>query len=100
MPRDGHGSYIAAKELPAGVRPPYQVATAWEGDHRGWRITVTRLEGDPAPHVVASGVHPATGLVEAHAERMLGATPAIVKAWVDSLLAATDRPAEPAVGAA
>ena len=55
-------------------------------EHLDWEITVSRLDGDPVPHVVAWGDHPVSGLLEAHADRLPGATPATVRSWVESLL--------------
>ena len=55
-------------------------------EHMAWIVTVSRLDGDPVPHVVAWGDHPVSGLLEAHADRLPGATPATVRSWVESLL--------------
>ena len=83
---DAFGSMIEARDLPRECRPPYRGRTAWTGTHRGWRILVTRIEGDPLPHVVVSG-HTTADSYEIHAKRLDGAAPASVRAWIDELLA-------------
>jgi hypothetical protein len=84
---DAFGSTIAASELPRECKPPYRGRTVGAGDHCGWRYVVRRIDGDPLPHVVVTGFA-ATGKYQAHAKRLAGATPATVRQWVDSLIAA------------
>lgn len=88
--RDNFGRFIPASSLPPGVKPPYKGRTIWTGIHRDWRILVVRIEGDPLPHVTASGAHPTRAKFESHSERQAGATPSSVRAWVDQLLDQAD----------
>jgi hypothetical protein len=83
---DRFGRFVPASALPEGVKPPYRSRTIWTGEHRGWEIIVVRIEGDPLPHVTASGAHPTHCRFESHSERQEGATPTSVRAWVDQLL--------------
>ena len=81
MPQDKHGTFIAASELPKGIKPPYRSEVVWRGEFENWRLEAVRVHGDPILHCVAH--HQVTGI--AHAERLAGASPAKLKIWASAL---------------
>ena len=79
--QDARGTFVSAKDLPKGCRPPYRSTVVWRGEHGEWRLEAVRVDGDPLIHCVAH--HQTTGI--AHAERIDQASPAKLKAWAQAL---------------
>ena len=76
-----HGHDIAVKDCDGLEGPPYLGELLWQGNIGCWRVHAVRMANDPFPHCVAH--HQSTGI--AHAERIEGASPARLKAWVAGL---------------